>query len=238
MNNYYKTITLGATVLCLGAGNALAATPTLATGHADIGIVYEEGGWNLHVHQEMEDPAAGIEYAPGDVVLQVGAAARTVVPSTPGFQFLGPSLSPVYILPQVHQPGLLFLGLGTEEIPDGLFSNNQLTLSLQNVSGPGNFFLYTVDGFGVPHVAMNSADGISTVDGVTLQTGSHGHYNFAFTAAGTYEIAFSASGVLADGGASVGSDAATYTFEVIPEPGTMFLCALGLGALAIRRLKR
>ncbi len=55
----------------------------------------------------------------------MGLAARTTLPADPAFAFLGAVGSPVYILPQVQNPSLVFLGFGTEELPSGLFTADQ-----------------------------------------------------------------------------------------------------------------
>jgi surface-anchored protein len=148
----------------------------------------------------------------------------------------------VWILPQTqedHEPGhngpddLLFLGLSAEEQPSGLFLNDQLTLSLAAVSGPGEFAVYVVDAFGTPHVRMNSAGGITPEDRVELLAGTHMHVNWAFTMPGDYQVSFQASGILADGlNTPVQSELVAYNFSVIPEPGTWALFLIG-GALAL-----
>src|ERR1041385_1857097 len=90
------------------------------TDHADIGIAYEDGEWNLHVHDEGND----IEYDPAQIILLVGNVAKTTVPNNPAYSFLGAPGSAIWILPKVENAALLFLGFGAEEIPDGLFLHN------------------------------------------------------------------------------------------------------------------
>ncbi len=208
------------------------AQPVLSLGHADVGIVYADGLWDLHVH----DGENNIEYEPSEVVLGVGPASAGVVPGAPAFNFLGSAGSAVYTLPQSQNPNLLFLGLGTEEQALGVFVNNRLRLALEDLTGPGHFALYRVDSFGTPTVLMNSHDGITSGDYVELTAGSHAHANWAFSTFGEYQLTFRGSGVLDDGlNTTVQSDLFVYSFSVVPEPGAASLLALGLGVLLWRQ---
>ena len=64
---------------------------------------------------------------------------------------------------------------------------------------------------------MNSNGGVNDADRVSVIPGSHGHYNWGFSAPGSYQIAFEAAGVhRADGPQNSGP--VTYQFQVVPEP--------------------
>ena len=88
----------------------------LSTGHADIGVAYEDDAWDLHIHDEENDA----EYEPGDALLHVGSQAlitRDGGLAGPAFDFLGVAAGgSFYRLPQSENPELLFLGFGAEEI--------------------------------------------------------------------------------------------------------------------------
>jgi surface-anchored protein len=211
----------------------LNAQTYLWTDHTDVGVNYEDGAWDLHVHAEALD----LEFEPGEAVLGVDiAGALKTVPANPQFSFLGSAGSPVWILPQAHDENLLFLGLGTEEMASGLFTGDQVTLSLKAVNGPGTFSVYETSAFGVPTVFMNSGDGTAAGDSIALTAGGHRHVNWAFTAPGVYQVAFEGSGTLADGNVFTSSGDVTYTFAVtaVPEPGAASLLALGGLALTAR----
>ncbi len=208
----------------------------LDTGDTDIGIAYEDG-WDLHVHKE-EPPNDG-EYEPADALLQVNAQALTTVPSGSQWSFLGSAGSPVWILPSSPVESLLFLGFATEEIGDGIFEDDELTLSLTGVSGPGDFSVYSLT-FGNPTVWMNSGDGFSGVDSLVLPTGTHQHFNLAFTAPGDYTVTFEAAGTLVAGSQFTQSSPVDYFFTVVvPEPSTAALTGVGIATwFAVVRRKR
>ncbi|MCU0784316.1 MAG: choice-of-anchor M domain-containing protein [Verrucomicrobia bacterium] len=223
----------------LTTGLASQAQTTLWEGHTDVGIVYEEGGWNLHIGQHEATPP--MEYAPNEAILGVDiVAASNTVPLGAEWSFLGTAGSSLWVLPQVQDSALLFLGFGTEELESGVFVNNEVTLSLQGVRAPGQFSVYEVGMFGSPTVFMNSGDGITGADSIVLPAGGHRHMNWAFSTPGTYEVDFEAAGTLVEGNVFTTSGPITYTFEVaaVPEPGSASLLALGgLGLLFARRGK-
>ena len=196
-------------VAVAGATALLQAQHSLSRGHVDVGIACENGAWDLHVHDEETDT----EYEPDQVVLRVKREAQIQVPSR--FEFLGEPGSTVWVLPEIENHDLLFLGLGAEEIATGAFVDNQVILTLTSVDGPGDFFLYHTDSFGDPVVSMNSANEIDPSDQRIVLPGSHAHVNWAFSKAGTYRIGLQASGSLVSGG-NTRSEVVDYIFEVEP----------------------
>ncbi|MCW5558239.1 MAG: choice-of-anchor M domain-containing protein, partial [Verrucomicrobiae bacterium] len=186
--------------------------PILDTVHADVGVDYEDGEWNPHLHDETHD----IEYAPQGAVIQVSEAARTVVPQDPRFGFLGAAGDPLWLLPQAQHRGITFLGMAADGVADGAMQDNQVKFTLVNFSGPGQFVLYGVDEFGSPVLFMNTRDGIdASSDFKPLVSSGHEHLNWAFTAPGVYRVGLQASGVLASDGQTVQSPVAIYTFNVL-----------------------
>lgn len=213
---------------------SLTAQTVFDEGDTDIGIGYDiVEGWDLHVHQE--EPPPGIEVEAADALLQVNASAQTVAP--PGHGFLGSAGSPVWLLPQNNTAGLLYLGWATEEITDGVFVNDEVTLTLKSVSGPGNFSVFSSTLLG-PTVLMDSSDGIGALDRLVLATGTHEHYTVGFTAPGDYTVAFEASGTLVDGNLFTTSGDVDYFFTVVPEPTTAALAGVGTAAVLLARRRR
>jgi surface-anchored protein len=204
---------------------AHAQTNVLSVGHTDIAVNYENNAWDLHIGYDV----TGEEFPARDVLLRVNPLAQTTVPNNASFSFLGTAGSPIWILPQVEDPNLLFLGYGADGIPDGAFMGNQVQMTLRGITGPGSFASYELDAFGNPVVFMNSRDGISVGDHFDLTAGGDSHLAWAFSQPGHYTVSLEASGTLVDGNIFTSSGPVEYSFEVVPEPSTMVLLAAGLG---------
>lgn len=230
-----KSLSLFALALSAGCILPASAQTFLTSGHADIGIAYDAGSFDLHVHAEDPSPA-GTEFSPpSGAVLVVGSAAQTTTPGA--LSALASVGSSLWILPKTQNPSLLFLGFGTEELTVADWTGN-LTLSLKSVSGPGNFGIYDVGTFGGIEIKMNSADGVTAGDALSLVPGSHGHYNLTFTAPGDYTIGLEASGSHTVDGA-VTSGTVNYSFTVVPEPEEYAaLAGAGLLGFAVWRRSR
>jgi surface-anchored protein len=232
MNQPIKKHIVLAAAVWLAAPLTAPSQTTLTTEHVDVGIAYEGGLWDLHVHDETNDQ----EYEPGDAILFAGVGASNGVPANPLFSFLGNPGDSVWILPQNQDPSLMFLGVGAEELVAGTFVGDIVTLTLTSVSGPGHFALYQTDTFGSPTVFMNSRDGITVGDSYTIGAGNHAHFNWAFSEMGPYTLSFEASGTLVAGNQFTASGPVDYTFQVVPEPGAVTLFVLGgLGLLILLR---
>lgn len=219
-----------ATAAVGGSGLTTQAQTLITRGHVDLGIVYEGGAWDLHVHQEEPEER---EFAPGEATFQLGATSALAggVPSSPAATgFFGPAGSPLWILPKTEDPDLPFLGIGAEEMSADDWTSS-LTLHLEEVRGPGNLFVWDVGGFGEIQPKFSSRDGISEADALSVEAGSHAHYFWAFSAPGDYEVVVSASGAHRVDG-TIESEAAAYRFQVVPEPGTASLALLGAVGLA------
>ena len=191
----------------------------LSNGEVDLGVAYEEGSWDLHLHDEGND----IEYGPSEAVIDVNALSsvtRTGPFANGAFDFLGVANgSTFYVLPQTENTDLVYLGFGAEELAESLFIGDEVRLRLASVSGPGHFSIW-LDGATstTPSLVMASSDGIGDTDEYVVGAGSHAHVNFAFTQPGTYKIAFVATGVLASDGSSTMSELVTYSFRVESTP--------------------
>jgi surface-anchored protein len=184
----------------------------LDTGHTDLAVDYsaDEDAWDVHVGSDVLEET----YDADDVILKVKGEAKTTIPANPKFSFLGTAGSPIWILTQAENDRFLFLGYGGDGIPEGIFTGNQVKIALKSVSGPGDFFSYTVDGFGNPVVDFNTRDGITAADVATLQGGGDAHLNWGFTRAGDYAVTVEVSGTLVAGNKVVSSGSITYNFSV------------------------
>ncbi len=214
MKNYCNMIAC-VTCLCFSATAVTSkAVVDIVSGEVDLGVNYAAGAWDLHIHDELNE----LEYAP-DAARYVGR-----------FPAGGP-----FVFPAVQNPGLPYIGIGAEELAAGTFVGDAFSLRLVAVTGPGTFELTKPDPFGVVSV-MNSSDGLSAADTYAGISGGHEHFNWVFSAVGTYMLTFDASATL-PGSIASSSGPVDFTFVVaVPEPTT--LSAVAGGMLAITRRRR
>ena len=217
-------------LLALSCYDVARATTTISSGHTDIfEAEYEQVGTNaptihLGVHTDTG------HYEPADVLLEVGNAAYR---SSDGFSadittLLGAN---AWILPvdleQAANLGLIEAGVAKAGFPAGSVT---FTMVGAGAANPGNFALFTA-GSSIRLSATGSEVGTS---GFSITTG-HIHYNWGFSAPGTYTFDLKASYTDADFGV-LESATEMYTFNVIPEPtcGTLLLIGL-VGWVAARK---
>ncbi len=222
----------------LSVGTA-GATSVYSLGHADFGIGYD-GGFELHHHVHDGATVNGstivgdAEFGPGDLAVLVPFITENR-PAGSQYDFLGVSSGiPVWTLPEIENVNKPFYGLGSEEL-DPLDFAGSLTLELVNViSAPagGNFSLWQDNG-GTPLVRFATSDGIDGLDSFLISPGGHEHYNWSFTQPGIYELEFRVSGTHNVDG--LGSDTATFSFAVAPEPSKALFAGVGFGFVLFRR---
>ena len=222
-------------LLALSCYDVARATTTISSGHTDIfEAEYEQVGTNaptihLGVHTDTG------HYEPADVLLEVGIAAYG---STAAFSSTITSLlgANAWILPAdlevADQLGIIQAGVVKAGFPDSLPVT--FTMVGAGTANPGNFALFTSNS-SFRLSATGSEVGTSSF---SITTG-HIHYNWGFSAPGTYTFDMKASytdeafGVLE-------SAVETYTFNVIPEPtgGALLLTAFSVGLSLRRRFLR
>ncbi|MDR1427863.1 MAG: choice-of-anchor M domain-containing protein [Bifidobacteriaceae bacterium] len=182
----------------------------LNLGHVDVASTLDDGALDTTIKDTTEGgPVVWRE--PEQTVLQVLPSARTEVPTNTDYGFLGTPGSPVWVLPETQDPGLLWPGWSTEHIPAAA-TEGGIEWGLTAVSGPGNLAVYQTGAFGQPAVLFNTADGITSADQFTIPQITHAHGAWAFTAEGVYCLAFERSTTLT-GGTHV-SDQFTTVFAV------------------------
>jgi surface-anchored protein len=217
-------------LLCLPASAAL-----YTSGHGDFGVAYEAGDFHFHFHADgatVDGSVTGdVEYDIPDVTVIASTSSSLVLPID--FPALGANTGQtIWVLPEVQDPDLPFLGLATEELELSEWGN--ITFTLGNVTSPsgnGEFALWQSGSFGEVLLRMSTADPGN--DSLILPPGSHAHYNWGFTEAGTWQIEMTVSGTHVTDGFQ--SSTETLTFHVVPEPASALLGGLGMLGLLLRR---
>ena len=213
-------------------------------GHGDLGVEYLGSGdleleWHLgednetvvidNVPQTFGPGGQGFEAA--DLTAQTDLSGSR--PAGSQWDFTGAaSGESIYAFPQLENATVPFLGIGTEELNPADWSTD-LTYTLTGFSGPGDFSLYTVDGFGTLTEFISTDGGIT--GSVAQAAGTHAHYNWTFTEIGTYDLTFDVSATHDTDGLATGAE--TFTFSVVPEPSA-FASIAGLLVLAAVGLRR
>jgi surface-anchored protein len=189
------------------------ASGPAASAHTHVEIVYRDGQLRL-LYYDFDYGEAN----PADVLLEVGLpAAKPIPPLSAYTNLLGEAGATTWVLPQAQNPQLLWLGIGNESLRATDFAG-PVQLTLQAVEGPGHFALFFQDAFGQPVIQMNSRDGVSAQDAMTVPLGSHIHCNWAFSAPGNYRVRFVVSGTLKAGSTPIASEPTDYFFAVEAPP--------------------
>ena len=177
--------------LVFAAASAWAEPVTFSSGHVDIfEAEYEQVGvdpptLHLGVHNDTG------HYEPADVILEVkNAAYRSTDGLQPAIQtFLGPN---AWILPESTEAadslGVIEAGVAKVGFPDA----NAVTFTLVSAgaANPGKFVLFSS---GTTNFTRLEANG-GTVDAGSFSiTTGHAHYNWGFSAPGTYTFDMRAS---------------------------------------------
>ncbi len=224
---------------------AVSADMLYTAGHADLGIAFEDGAWDLHVHAEgaiIDGTLVDDEEFEADEVVIVAPASTFVsvvelpvadfhgIPESLGLASDASWFNLFQELSDSDATNSPFLGVAAEEIENDVFVNDEITVSLVDVVGPGEMTVWS-NGNGV---IFDSLDGFDDDVLSGFPVGTHTHFNYAFSAAGNYEVTLSATGTLVDGGAET-TGFGTFTFSVVPEPSALALVALGGVSLAFVR---
>lgn len=230
-NIAHLTIMIG-TCLLAGAPEGRGVT-TFSSGHIEIfEVEYQQSGistptLHLGVHADRH-------YEPGEVLLKVenGAFTSTSNFSSAISSFLG---SDAWILPADTQEaatlGVLEAGVGKVGFPNSTAVT--FTLVGAGSNNPGNFVLFTA----ASAIRLSATGGTVETNAFAITAG-HIHYNWGFSAPGTYTFDLRASYTDAVFGL-LESATETYTFLVIPEPSGGALLLAGMGVvLAVRRMRR
>lgn len=129
-----------------------------------------------------------------------------------------------HLRPLTEDPGLELLWLGLAAPGTG---SGEVRIRVTGVRGPGRFAVYLTDALGTPQIHVDSGDGLTERDALTLPVGAHTHVNWAFGAPGRYQV--SLRGELPAGP----GPEATVTFAVADPAGAGPVLATGHADIAV-----
>lgn len=181
----------------IDAGQAIATgQAVLSKGHVDIGPRFVDGEWTLMVHDDSVEPSVWRHL--DETVFQVSDKAVLKVPEDPAYSFIGTPGTSVYVVPQVQNPDVAWVGWNTQdpEVMDTIDAG--VTLTLTGVDGPGELFVYLQAGnFGDADVLWDSTKDEKQELWVDVNT--HTHANWVFTKPGVYLVQAEVTADLVDG---------------------------------------
>ena len=155
----------------------------ISVGHVDLGPRLIDGQWRAGLRHDAETGAVWRD--PNQTVLRVNDAAIMTAPDSADYPFLADVAGkPVYVVPQTQNPGIVWLGWNTQDPAVTATIDRGLTMRVGPVSGPGRAWLFLQSGtFGKP---LLLADSGAAPGDVWIDSGTHVHANWAFSAPGTY----------------------------------------------------
>mgnify|MGYP000888169955 CR=1 FL=1 len=155
----------------------------ISVGHVDLGPRLIDGQWRAGLRHDAETGAVWRD--PNQTVLRVADAAIMTAPDSADYPFLADVAGkPVYVVPQTQNPGVVWLGWNTQDPAVTATIDRGLTMRVGPVSGPGRAWLFLQSGtFGKP---LLLADSGAAPGDVWIDSGTHVHANWAFSAPGTY----------------------------------------------------
>ena len=155
----------------------------ISVGHVDLGPRLIDGQWRAGLRHDAETGAVWRD--PNQTVLRVNDAAIMTAPDSADYPFLADVVGkPVYVVPQTQNPSVVWLGWNTQDPAVTATIDRGLTMRVGPVSGPGRAWLFLQSGtFGKP---LLLADSGAAPGDVWIDSGTHVHANWAFSAPGTY----------------------------------------------------
>ncbi|ALJ18696.1 choice-of-anchor M domain-containing protein [Microbacterium sp. No. 7] len=199
----------------------------LEAGHADVGATFGTGAWALQVHDDTTTPRYWRD--PDDVVLRVTDAAVLTVPDDEAFAFLRLAAgTPVHVIPQTEQAGVVWVGWNTQEptLLDSLSLG--ATLRIHAIEGPGDVVTYLQGGnFGAPQVLWSTHEPFPQEAWVELNT--HTHANWVFSEPGVYLVDAEFAGDLVTGEELSARGTLRFAVGDATDPAAAFAATLSRG---------
>lgn len=197
--------------MLLPAGGARATCFSFTQEHVDLLSVQWDAA-NSVLSLMASDDTHGLLYASNQCVVICPESMAFALPAGTPF---GNEGDPLWILPQNSYTGVPYVGASAEQISAGVF-NDPFTIRLVRVEGPGQFILWQAGSFGEFDVKMDSRDGISAADALTIPVGGHSHYNWGFTTNGLYRLYFQVLGQQVGQSTNTVSAVTPFTFHIQP----------------------
>lgn len=168
----------------------------ISVGHVDLGPRLIDGQWRAGLRHDAEGGAVWRD--PNQTVLRVSDAAIMTAPDSADYPFLSDVVGkPVHVIPQTQNPGVVWLGWNTQDPAVTATIDRGLTMRVGPVSGPGRAWLFLQSGtFGKP---LLLADSGAAPGDVWIDSGTHVHANWAFSASGVYAATVTFSGTTTSG---------------------------------------
>lgn len=168
----------------------------ISVGHVDLGPRLIDGQWRAGLRHDAEGGAVWRD--PNQTVLRVSDAAIMTAPDSADYPFLSDVVGkPVHVIPQTQNPGVVWLGWNTQDPAVTATIDRGLTMRVGPVSGPGRAWLFLQSGtFGKP---LLLADSGAAPGDVWIDSGTHVHANWAFSAPGAYTATVTFSGTTTAG---------------------------------------
>ncbi len=168
----------------------------ISVGHVDLGPRLIDGQWRAGLRHDAEGGAVWRD--PNQTVLRVSDAAIMTAPDSADYPFLSDVVGkPVHVIPQTQNPGVVWLGWNTQDPAVTATIDRGLTMRVGPVSGPGRAWLFLQSGtFGKP---LLLADSGAAPGDVWIDSGTHVHANWAFSAPGVYTATVTFSGTTTSG---------------------------------------
>ncbi|PRX97949.1 choice-of-anchor M domain-containing protein [Allonocardiopsis opalescens] len=213
-------LALAATALAPMAGADAQPVPddtvVLADGHVDVAARFVDGALRMQVGDGTR-PGGTVWRELDTVVFHAAPESQITVPNRADWSFIGEPGATVWNLPMTQLDGVLWPGWNSEELRSAEVTG-PVRWTLGQVSGPGDFALFTTSPFGAPNILFSTHDGVP--DTMSFPTGTHAHGNWVFTEPGVYRLGFEMAVTLSSG--ATASDSGTLAVAVGDvDPGTV-----------------
>lgn len=188
-------------------------------GHFDFGPVMTESGLTVQVKDDRTAPP--VWRAVDSVVFALGDAALRPAEQIPEeLGFVAPAGQDVYMVQQVQEAGVPWLGWNTqhESFVNGI-GGQGAQMQLQGVEGPGEVAVFLSGTFG-ELVGQRVFDTVGGPSSYTIPANTHQHANWVFTEAGVYAVTVTLS---------AGAESATGTLRFAVGQADPSVAAAGAG---------